>query len=492
MLDGVRPRRPPVILKRVVMSVAPLMEPASVSKAVGLVVSDESSPPTFEPMSTATVSSTNGKAKNDDNSNLTGGNESSVNMMGCAPYLQIFKGGRLLFTTCTTTGNNRGSTDDIPWCVSGTGGSQQRCFTFAVDAVIQGDILLRCRHMTNAGQRVSMFRIALHSGYIVAPEVLRLSKSDIDGACHDDRFPEDFYLDLVFDVCDADTAGKLLVDDGETDSSHVTKEGFLKTSESEAEVKEKAETSAPKSLKPSVITPTSAYDSMLFGDSRLWDSIAKRQGRISAASRVSEKKGEKLVGPTIGRKRDLSKLKLRHESENNDSKSPNRKVKKSPAPMDSFSIGDNFGFMESEEPNEVATPKPPRKPDKLMEALMAIEHGSPETQKHKASADKGDDTRPEIEEIVFHRGNHTDTSVQGTQDSNSGNIDGNGNCSQGNKDEELEVLPVADEVNEEDINIDDVDGDIEDFDFDQLGGDLDLEDDDDKSLDDLEEFLTRA
>jgi hypothetical protein len=38
--------------------------------------------------------------------------------------------------------------------------------SFNVDCMLQGDILIRCRHLTDAGERVSMFRGAFHTGYI--------------------------------------------------------------------------------------------------------------------------------------------------------------------------------------------------------------------------------------------------------------------------------------------------------------------------------------
>ncbi len=36
--------------------------------------------------------------------------------------------------------------------------------TFNLDYVIQGDVLLRCRHIDPSGARVSMFRAAFHTG----------------------------------------------------------------------------------------------------------------------------------------------------------------------------------------------------------------------------------------------------------------------------------------------------------------------------------------
>ncbi|RHY37483.1 hypothetical protein DYB25_012331 [Aphanomyces astaci] len=63
--------------------------------------------------------------------------------------------------------------------------------------MLQGDILIRCRHLTDAGGRVSMFRAAFHTGYIPLG-ILRLTKGQLDGACQDNRFASDFFVDLIF------------------------------------------------------------------------------------------------------------------------------------------------------------------------------------------------------------------------------------------------------------------------------------------------------
>ena len=45
-----------------------------------------------------------------------------------------------------------------------------------------------------------MFRAALHVGF--APTgVLRLTRDQLDGACGDDRFDGDFFVDLIFEAC---------------------------------------------------------------------------------------------------------------------------------------------------------------------------------------------------------------------------------------------------------------------------------------------------
>ena len=61
----------------------------------------------------------------------------------------------------------------------------------------KGDILVRCRHVSSKGARVSMFRAAFHTGYVPCG-VLRLNKAQLDGPCTDDRFDDDFFIDLMF------------------------------------------------------------------------------------------------------------------------------------------------------------------------------------------------------------------------------------------------------------------------------------------------------
>ena len=77
---------------------------------------------------------------------------------GCCPYLQIFKAGKLVFTT---TWRDMEDGQGVQWA-STTDGS----VSFNVNCMLQGDILIRCRHLSDAGERVSMFRGAFHTGYI--------------------------------------------------------------------------------------------------------------------------------------------------------------------------------------------------------------------------------------------------------------------------------------------------------------------------------------
>lgn len=60
-----------------------------------------------------------------------------------------------------------------------------------------------------------MFRAAFHTGY-APPNVMRLTKSQLDGGCADDRYPDDFYIDVIFEPIDADEASKALGEGEET------------------------------------------------------------------------------------------------------------------------------------------------------------------------------------------------------------------------------------------------------------------------------------
>jgi hypothetical protein len=104
---------------------------------------------------------------------------------GCCPYLQIFQKGKVLFSS-TWELKEKGET--IPQYYKSDGS-----FSFDVNVVLYGDILVRCRHVdTTTGKRVSMFRAGFHTGYI--PQLVqRLPRSQCDGAVQDRRFETDFF-----------------------------------------------------------------------------------------------------------------------------------------------------------------------------------------------------------------------------------------------------------------------------------------------------------
>jgi len=151
MLDGVKPRSEPLLLRRIIISSIPIF--------------------------------------GDNN----GGEENN----GCCPYIQLFKCGKLIATAAPTSNelyatNTSQAKLELKWIKASEGS-----VSFSMDCAVQGDLLLRCRHADNNGVRVSMFRAAFHTGYVPVG-VLRLTKAQLDGASSDGRFEDDFFIDLIF------------------------------------------------------------------------------------------------------------------------------------------------------------------------------------------------------------------------------------------------------------------------------------------------------
>ena len=356
MLDGVRPSQPPLLLKRIIMSEAPKFGKRLANAASsGDLSSEENAPPPREALS------------------------------GCAPYLQLFKAGNLVFTTAASV-NYAQTKDDLPFCSTSDGP-----VSFLVETVLQGDVLLRCRHLTKSGQRVSMFRAAFHTGY-VPPKVLRLTKAQLDGACGDKRFADDFFLDLIFEPCDAATVTKHLLND--RDKAGGGGGGGEVEAGEEGAANEAAERrslgTAGVSASNNVVS-ASSYDTMLHRDSRFWDVIARRREENMKKQAELDKKGEDvknveipMFGPTIGRRRHF--VRSQPISSSNDGKSNSADVANTQPKdrMSAFSIGEDFGLnspskaaMDARDSSthllEIPVTPQPKEKDALMEALMDLE-----------------------------------------------------------------------------------------------------------------------
>ena len=87
----------------------------------------------------------------------------------------------------SSTWSESNKVEDIPKYFQSDGS-----FAFNVDCIVDGDILVRCRHVNENGKRLSMFRAAFHTGYI--PQGIQRSKNQCDGAANDRRFDVDFSL----------------------------------------------------------------------------------------------------------------------------------------------------------------------------------------------------------------------------------------------------------------------------------------------------------
>ncbi len=180
--------------------------------------------------------------------------------VGCTPYIQLFKNGKLISTACPSSGtinkDERGgengdenkANDNIALkFVSIEHGS----ISFTVDTPVNGDILLRCRHADPSGARHSMFRAAFHTGYVPCG-VLRLTKVQLDGANTDTRFDDDFFVDLIFAPIDTSESGN--IQPGGTPAKEPTDSG-LKIDEAAAD----------------------KYEQSLHRDAKFWDAITNRK-----------------------------------------------------------------------------------------------------------------------------------------------------------------------------------------------------------------------
>lgn len=327
MLDGIRPSQPPLMLKRIIMSEAPRF-------AQG--------PP--RPFDT-----------NDDEA-VT--NNDSTQLIGCVPYIQVFKAGKLLHSAPAFL-HFQQLENELPFCRVSDGN-----ISFNINLVIQGDILVRARHLTPSKKRVSMFRAAFHTGY-APPHVMRFTKFQLDGACADDRFVPDFFLDFLFEPICAEEASR-----------------HLQSQESAKEAKTNCKLESDASAQSaSTVVQASAEDSMLYGDSRFWDVIKDRM-KENATSTAS--KTDPLWGPTVGRRRDSKFIKsdVVSPTRTRDNMAVVEQTTKVGDMLGTFSIGGEMEFLpsvvgsESSEAQPIVIPKEAlstvMKPSKdlLLEALM--------------------------------------------------------------------------------------------------------------------------
>ena len=356
MLDGVRPSQPPLMMRRIIMSEAPRY-------ARG---------PPREKSDGGDSSGSNKKSGSSSSKE-----DAETRLLGCVPYLQIFKAGKLLHTVPATLSVQQAA-NELPFCQVADGN-----ISFHVNLVVQGDILVRARHLTATKKRVSMFRAAFHTGY-APPNVMRLTKAQLDGACSDDRFVDDFFLDFIFEAVDAEEASRLLNEEDNLGSS------------SDIDPSSKRKESASKA---SAVKAT-ADDSMLHRDSRFWDVIATRMKEHAADN--SEREEDAMWGPTVGRRRDFSSQEDGREGVSKVTMEQERNA------LETFSIGGEFDFLpETVEPESQTQPpvSPPTKPsatpkkDSLMEALMGALDGNDEDDEVDGRHDEvvSFDTSPEKE-----------------------------------------------------------------------------------------------
>ena len=68
---------------------------------------------------------------------------------------------------------------------------------FVVGKEVQGDVLVRCRHLQEDGSATTLFRFMFHTAF-VHDGLLRLPKNDLDVTCANSSFPQDCWADVCF------------------------------------------------------------------------------------------------------------------------------------------------------------------------------------------------------------------------------------------------------------------------------------------------------
>jgi hypothetical protein len=172
-----------------------------------------------------------------------------------------------------------------------------------------------------------------------------MNKSYLDGACTDDRFADDFYIDVIFEPVDVAEASEALKQESEE-----THEGDHAPVEAHDSKEAQALAGGGTTVR------ASSYDIMLHRDSRFWDVIAKRNEEHAKGEATSK---DPMFGPTIGRRREFGSGKSSETGEKSESTS-----------LQTFSIGNEFDFLPSDDPKPAVKPPPKPKKDTLMEALM--------------------------------------------------------------------------------------------------------------------------
>ncbi|OMJ92954.1 hypothetical protein SteCoe_4172 [Stentor coeruleus] len=100
------------------------------------------------------------------------------------PYLQIFQNSELVYTSY------KKDTPLISYYPSDIS------IVFELDLEIEGDVIIRCRHLGNDNKPITILRAMIHTAFY-NELIIRLHKSDLDGPFNDDRFSGTFNMDLV-------------------------------------------------------------------------------------------------------------------------------------------------------------------------------------------------------------------------------------------------------------------------------------------------------
>lgn len=222
-------------------------------------------------------------------------NPEDPSTQGCCPYLQLFKNGKLIASAAAVNEKSEdgAATMKLRWVPQSEGSA-----TFKIDCVVQGDVLLRCRHASVSGTRVSMFRAAFHTGYI-SGNVLRLTRAQLDGTASDTRYAEDFFVDLIFapvdqTVLNETTTNKELLDAAAHDKYELGLHKDAKFWESVTARKNKGKKRKSRKFTSDQADPFSIFDDgKLSGDDQ--DEIDFKITKINTANQVPVNNNDELI-----------------------------------------------------------------------------------------------------------------------------------------------------------------------------------------------------
>jgi len=104
---------------------------------------------------------------------------------GCRPYIQVFKNASLLYSS-----KQKGEELKAYRCDSDSK------IHFPMELDLEGDVLIRVRHETSKAKRITMLRLAFHTGYLDRKAIITFKRSQLDGAWNSENFPKDFVLEM--------------------------------------------------------------------------------------------------------------------------------------------------------------------------------------------------------------------------------------------------------------------------------------------------------
>lgn len=114
------------------------------------------------------------------------------------PLLEVWCGGELVYTSFSPSKDSggEGKAQVLPQSY----GASDTCVSFQLPVGgldVSGDVLMRVRHVSAAGDKDTALRLTFHSGFV--SDALQAGKKELDCANTDARFPEESFLEVTFE-----------------------------------------------------------------------------------------------------------------------------------------------------------------------------------------------------------------------------------------------------------------------------------------------------